>query len=233
MCTEPLYSTLYKSHSWQVKYTFLLSEAHCSYVPFPSFLLPSSLFSTFFSILSLFFDLRESVLTIYHNILPIFILIVFLISSTQCKKGWRKGGGVENWEWSTYMLQVLVKVVKKQENLTELTKWKCGKSGKSTEEWEPDPGTFSYNILKNPPSLKITTIHFEYLFISHLTILGFHMTTLFWHTALIPIPIFIFASWSVPPQCTFFTPIPVKNVHIFCNFGPGLIPVALLPSSRR
>ena len=45
------------------------------------------------------------------------------------------------------MLQVLVKVVKKQENLTELTKCKCGKSGKSTEEWEPDPGTFSYNIL--------------------------------------------------------------------------------------
>lgn len=60
--------------------------------------------STFFGVLPLRFDLRESVLAVYCNILLTFILIVFLICPTQCKKGWREVGEVDTWQQNIYTL---------------------------------------------------------------------------------------------------------------------------------
>lgn len=107
----------------------------------------------------------------------------------------------------------MLKVVKDEGNLTGLTKWKPGKSGNQLRTGNQTSylGIYSYSyILKNLPS--VTIILFTLNICFTLQHMGFHVPALFWHTVLIAIPIVIFASWSVPAQCTFFTPIPVLSV---------------------
>lgn len=187
--------------------------------------------STFFSVLPLCFDLRESFLAVYCNMLLTFILIVFLISPTQCKKGWRKVGEVDIWQQNIYTLYVLLKVVKDEENLTGLTKWKPGKSGSHLRTGNQTNylGIYSYSyILKNPPSLTIITIRFEYLF--HISAYGLPCDC--------PVLAHSFNCYPHSHLCQLVSP---TRVHIFyshsstfCNFGPGLlIPTAFLLSSRR
>lgn len=112
---------------------FLLSEAHCSYVPLPFSCRP------FFSLLSsefflFFLTLRELLLAIYCLLSYLQCFIHPLLSA---RTDWRKCWKVENSEWSTHLSWVLVKGVKYQENSPELTKRKPDKRQTSPEAWEP------------------------------------------------------------------------------------------------
>lgn len=112
---------------------FLLSEAHCSYVPLPFSCLPFSLLPLEF-FLFLFLTLRELILAIYCLLSYLQCFIHPLLSA---RTDWRKCWKVKNSEWSTHLSWVLVKVVKYQENSPELTKWKPDKKQTSPEAWEP------------------------------------------------------------------------------------------------
>lgn len=109
-------SILCKSHCWQVKHIFLLSGTHCSYGPFSTFLLPSHLFSTFFSS-SLFSLPQENQNLQYMAIHCLFSYSsCFLHPPPSTRRDRRK-----DWGWSTCVSWLFVEVANKQTNKQKST----------------------------------------------------------------------------------------------------------------